>query len=73
VTAPDCSDATYPEGAVEPMALNEVLTPYRWPVAVDRRTGERLPLDLAAAPCDTDPEIDWTPFEALLFVSIPAW
>lgn len=65
--------ATYPEGAVEPMALGEVLAPYRWPVAVDRRTGARGPLDLADVPCDLDAEHGWGQFEALLFVSIPAW
>ena len=69
----DCPDGTYPEGAVEPMALGEVLTPYRWPVAIDRRSGEALALDLADVPCDLDPAFDWGRASALLFVSIPAW
>lgn len=65
-------ECNYPEGAVEPMAQGEVLTPYSWPSALD---GERsqLALDLQFAPCDTDPELDWSPFDVLLFVSIPAW
>lgn len=73
VAAACAASATYPEGAVEPMALGEVLTPYRWPVAIDRRTGDRAPLDLADVPCDLDAEHGWGQFEALLFVSIPAW
>lgn len=65
--------AGYPAGAVEPMALGEVLTPYRWPDAIHRGTGARGPLDLGLVPCAADPDIDWSRFAALLFVSIPAW
>ncbi len=64
---------TYPEGAVEPMALNEVLSPYSWPNARHRDGVRTGPLDLANVPCATDPDIDWSPFDVLLFVSIPAW
>lgn len=64
---------TYPPGAVEPMALGEVLSPYAWPEAIHRGTRARTRLDLALAPCATDPDIDWSPFDVLLFVSIPAW
>lgn len=64
----------YPEGAVEPMALGEVLTPYRWPVAIHRDgRPERPNLRLATVPCADDEDIDWSPFDVLLFVSIPAW
>jgi hypothetical protein len=71
---PDCAGGQlYPEGAVEPMALGEVLSPYRWPEAVHRGTGQRTALDLQKVPCDTDPEIDWSLSQVLLFVSIPAW
>jgi hypothetical protein len=70
----DCAGGeTYPPGAVEPMALGETLSPYRWPEAVHLGTGQRAALDLADTPCATDPEIDWSPFDVLLFVSIPAW
>jgi hypothetical protein len=62
----------YPEGAVEPMAVGAVLFPYRWPTAI-HRDGRRAPLDLAHAPCADDAEIDWSPHDALVFVSIPAW
>ena len=69
----ECADgATYPEGAVEPMALGEVLTPYSWPVAIDRATGQQAPLDLADVPCG-EGAFDWSRAAALLFVSIPAW
>lgn len=63
----------YPAGAVEPMALGKVLFPYRWPDAIHRGTGARGPLDLSLVPCAGDPDIDWSRFAALLFVSIPAW
>lgn len=65
------SACTYPEGAVEPMALNQVLTPYGWPDARHRdgRTGS---IELEQAHCDQG-DIDWSPFDVLLFVSIPAF
>ena len=68
---PPCTG--YPEGAVEPMALGEVLSPYAWPSARSLVDGTQLPLDLANVPCAVDPGIDWSPFDVLLFVSIPAW
>lgn len=68
---PNCA---YPEGAVEPMALGSVISPYRWPIAIHRDGRPEQPnLRLANVPCESDEEIDWSPFEALLFVSIPAW
>jgi hypothetical protein len=71
---PSCADGdTYPEGAVEPMTVGEVLTPYSWPDAIDRATRERFALDLALAPCNVDPNVDWSPADVLLFVSVPAW
>lgn len=72
-TPPDCVDASYPAGVVEPMALGETLAPYAWPVALHRGRGEQASLDLADVPCNTDDDIDWSPFDVLLFVSIPAW
>ena len=71
-TDSDTVACAYPEGAVEPMAIDEVLSPYRWPKAIDG-TGRNVPLDLAKVPCADDEEIDWSPFDVLLFVSIPAW
>ena len=55
------------------MAAGEVISPYRWPEARHLGTGEVAGLDLATVPCATDPDIDWSPFDVLLFVSIPAW
>lgn len=63
----------YPEGAVEPMALNEVISPYAWPDARHRSDGRQATLELGHVPCNTDDDIDWSPFDVLLFVSIPAW
>jgi len=66
-------DDTYPLPVVEPMALGEVLFPHSWPIAVHRGTGLTIVLDLANVPCALDAEIDWSPFDVPLFVSIPAW
>ena len=68
----DPGPCEYPEGAVEPMALNEVLWAYSWPAA-KRADGLTTPLDLTKAHCDTDDVIDWSPHDVLVFVSIPAW
>jgi hypothetical protein len=73
VPAECAAGQAYPAGATEPMTLGEVLSPYSWPTAIHRGTGARTTLDLAHVPCATDPEIDWSPFDVLLFVSIPAW
>jgi len=62
----------YPPGAVEPMALNEPLWPYRWPTA-RHADGRDFPIDLNEVVCTADPNIDWSPFDVLVFVSIPGW
>jgi hypothetical protein len=72
-TEPIIPPCAYPEGAVEPMAIGSVITPYSWPEAIDRRDDSRVALDLANVACAVDPVIDWSPFDVLLFVSIPAW
>ncbi|PRQ08215.1 hypothetical protein [Enhygromyxa salina] len=66
---PGCS---YPLGAVEPMAIDEVITPYSWPTAI-HGDGTMAALALLDAPCDTDEIVDWSPHELLVFISIPAW
>ena len=71
--APDTAVAcSYPEGAVEPMALGAVLWPYRWPEAI-LGDGTRVHLDLEEVHCTADENIDWSPFDILLFISIAAW
>ncbi len=67
------TNCAYPDGAVEPMAEGEVLTAYRWPLARHMDGLRTASLDLEHAPCDTDEEIDWSPHDVLVFVSIPAW
>ena len=54
------------------MALGEVLWPYAWPVAI-HGDGTITDLDLTRAHCDTDPIIDWSPHDILVFISVPAW
>lgn len=61
----------YPE-AEEPMALGEVLFPYRWSEA-RHRDGRTGAIRLREVFCGTSDDIDWSPFDVLLFVSIPAW
>lgn len=68
----DGGPCTYPAGAVEPMALGEVLTPYAWPEAI-RADGLTTPLALENAACDDDAVIDWTPRDVIVFISWPAW
>lgn len=70
---PDNACDGYPEGATRPMTEGEVLYPYSWPEARNLADGRAVPLDLGQVPCNTDPDIDWSPFDVLLFVSIPAW
>lgn len=62
----------YPAGAAEPMAQGEVINSYVWPTALEADRTERS-LNLTEAYCDADDDIDWSPFDMLLFVSIPAW
>jgi hypothetical protein len=61
----------YP-AAAEPMALNEPIAAYAWPLAI-HGDGTHTPLDLEQAHCDTDAIIDWSPHEILVFISVPAW
>ena len=62
----------YPMGAVEPMELGAVIRPYRWPASLDG-SGTNVPIDLEAMPCSADANIDWSPFDILVFIAIPAW
>jgi len=66
------SPCDYPAGAVEPMAMGAPLWPYRWPTA-RHADGRDFPIDLAEVVCTADPNIDWSPFDVLVFVSIPGW
>jgi len=71
-TGTTTTPCTYPEGAVDPMALGEVMPAFSWPDArhLDGRTAS---LELDKAACDDDDDIDWSPHDVLVFVSIPAW
>ena len=68
----DPSGCNSPADAVEPMAEDRVLWPYRWSTAF-ALSGAARTVDLEAAHCNTDDDMDWSPFDVLLFVSIPAW
>lgn len=70
---PDGACDAYPADAVRPMELGAVLYPYTWPVARNLFDGVETALDLGQVPCATDPVIDWSPFDVLLFISVPAW
>ena len=65
-------ECSYPSGAVEPMAIDEVISPYSWPTAI-HGDGMTTSLALLDVPCNTDEIIDWSPHELLVFISIPAW
>lgn len=64
-------EANYPAHA-SVMTLGEAVEPWSWTRAIDGLNNE-TDLDLTQAFCDTDPDIDWSPFDYLLFVSIPGW
>ena len=68
----DAGSCPYPSGAVEPMAVGEVLWPYRWSEAI-AADGTNVPIDLREVTCTADPNIDWSPFDLLVFISIPGW
>ncbi len=55
------------------MEEGAVLTPYSWPTALAVGGDENVPLDVGDVACATSGDIDWSPFDVLLFVSIPAW
>ena len=63
----------YPEGANDVMTIGDVIATYSWNRAFHRSDRREATIDLAQVPCATDDDIDWSPFDVLLFVSIPAW
>ncbi len=67
----DATPCEYPADAAEEMAVGSVLWPFSWPTSVAPDGGDR-PLDLTDIHCNEGPD-DWSPFDVLLFVSIPAW
>jgi len=69
----DAGDCAYPDDPVHPMEVDEVLFPYSWPTAIHVADDTTAALDIEDVACATSDEIDWSPFDVLLFVSIPAW
>ena len=67
------AQCAYPEGANEVMTIGDVIATYGWNKAFHRSDGRQGTIDLEQVPCATDDDIDWSPFDVLLFVSIPAW
>ncbi|MEQ8280155.1 MAG: hypothetical protein RMA76_01360 [Deltaproteobacteria bacterium] len=70
---PRTGACAYPDGAIEPMTEDQVIWPYRWASARALEDQAMTALDLEHAHCDTDDDMDWSPFDVLLFVSVPAW
>jgi hypothetical protein len=70
---PEPPACDYPEGAVDPMELDQVIHPYSWPAGLAVGDDRSAPLALGDMPCAASDDIDWSPFDVLLFVSIPAW
>ena len=63
----------YPSGVADPMTLGEVMPAFRWPSAKSLVDGTKTAFDLAEVHCGASADIDWSPFDILLFVSVPAW
>lgn len=67
---PEVLPCVYPEGPAV-MAADQPLPAFSWPTALDgARNDAEIALDRVY--CNDD-DIDWSPFDVLLFVSIPAW
>lgn len=71
-TTPEPDDGCVYPDAPQRMTLNEPVSSYSWPAA-QHADGRVAALDLRGAYCDNDPEIDWSPHDMLLFMSVPAW
>ena len=71
-TAPTPDGCSYPGDAVHPMEEGGKLYPYRWKTA-QHRDGRSATVDMHDVPCASSEEIDWSPFDVLVFISLPAW
>lgn len=71
-TRPTPDGCSYPGDAAHPMEVGQPLYPYRWKTA-KHRDGRTATVDLHDVPCASDTEIDWSPFDVLVFISLPAW
>ena len=58
------------DDVVDPMTLNAVIPAFRWQTAI-RADGSVFDANLEEAPCSDDAA--WSPFDSLVFISIPAW
>lgn len=67
---PDVAPCVYP-AAPAVMAADQPLPAFSWPTALDYARND-VEIDLERAYCNDD-DIEWSPFDVLLFVSIPAW
>ncbi len=66
---PDVPPAcAYPDGP-QGFSAGQTLPPYAWTNAFSA-DGTNAPLRLDEAPCET---IEWSPFDTLAFIAIPAW
>lgn len=54
------------------MGQGALLEPFGWKVA-RHLDGREAPLFMERVFCNDDPDIDWSPFDVLVFVAIPAW
>lgn len=57
---------------VSPMTEGEAIAPWSWATALDGM-GVSRGLAMRDVFCNTDDDMDWSPFDLLLFISIPAW
>ncbi len=54
------------------MEVGEVITPYFWQTAL-HADGRDIEFSLGEVYCNEESEIDWSPFDVLLFISYPVW
>ena len=71
-TAASCLTPDYARIAPETMELGEMMPAFSWSTAL-HGDGRSSVLDLAGVPCNALGDIEWSPFDVLLFVSVPEW
>lgn len=68
-TEPKCA---YPFSYDTAMLEGAILEPFGWKTA-RHRDGREAPLYMEEVFCNDAPDMDWSPFDVLVFVAIPAW
>ncbi len=69
---PEMAPCSYPILPPSTLALDDTFPRTSYPNMLDAARNSYT-LDMEEVNCATDADIDWSPFDVLLFISIPAW